>query len=105
MGFRRMAALNGIELHPMFTSAAFSRSNTWRLSTSHLGGPATNLFAFGPVVDDGYGIGYMIHNDSMSFNVTGWSNKSTPTHSRDFANALKGSLASMESLCSSTPLQ
>jgi carnitine O-acetyltransferase len=31
------------------------------LSTSNCGTRALDLFGFGPVVDDGFGLGYMIH--------------------------------------------
>jgi carnitine O-acetyltransferase len=130
LGLRRMAAMHNIPMPGLFTHPAFSRSNSWRLSTSHLGGPHTSvrvssqcagtslfqflgsfqpmssvmaqLFAFGPVVDDGYGIGYMIHNNGMSFNITGWNHKSTPTSSKDFAASMKKALLDMDALCAST---
>ena len=59
------------------------------------------LFAFGPVVDDGYGIGYMIHPESMCFNVTAWNHKKTPTAAKDLTEALNGALRDMDELCSS----
>jgi Choline/Carnitine o-acyltransferase len=123
-----MAAMHNIPMPALFTHPAFSRSNSWRLSTSHLGGPHTSvrlpssglengmcgsvtlrtvptacqLFTFGPVVDDGYGIGYMIHNDSMSFNITGWNHKATPTSAKDFAASMRKALLDMDALCAST---
>lgn len=35
------------------------------LSTSNCGSRALDLFGFGPVVDDGFGIGYMIHPEVL----------------------------------------
>ncbi|KAG0169405.1 hypothetical protein DFQ28_003955 [Apophysomyces sp. BC1034] len=52
--------------------AIFS-DNGWRLlnhtviSTSNCGNPALRLFGFGPVVSDGFGIGYIIKEDGIAF--------------------------------------
>ena len=40
------------------------------LSTSNCGNPSLRLFGFGPVVPDGYGIGYLIKNDGVQFCVS-----------------------------------
>lgn len=54
-------------------------------------------------MDDGYGIGYMIHGDNMCFNVTGWNHKSTPTPAKELTASLKKALVDMDELCASTP--
>lgn len=40
------------------------------LSTSNCGNPSLRLFGFGPVVSDGFGIGYLIKNDGVQFCVS-----------------------------------
>lgn len=42
------------------------------LSTSNCGNPALRMFGFGPVVGDGFGIGYIIKDDNMQFCVTSY---------------------------------
>lgn len=96
-GLRKMSAASGVS-HPLLTHPAFARSCNWAMSTSHLGGPATEVFAFGPVVDDGYGIGYMIHPSAMTFNVTAWNRKCTPTSAAQFTQALQASLTYLRTL-------
>eukprot|EP01062_Namystynia_karyoxenos_P067166 TRINITY_DN61047_c0_g1_i1.p1 TRINITY_DN61047_c0_g1~~TRINITY_DN61047_c0_g1_i1.p1 ORF type:complete len:863 (+),score=262.33 TRINITY_DN61047_c0_g1_i1:84-2672(+) len=51
-------------------ASAYRRSTHWNLSTSHCGSPSLNLFGFGPVVYDGFGVGYMIKNEVISFTIT-----------------------------------
>jgi carnitine O-acetyltransferase len=60
----------GWELPDLFKDPAFKKSSHWTMSTSHCGSSALTLFGFGPVVNDGFGIGYMIKNYSIHFNVT-----------------------------------
>ena len=57
------------------------------------------LFTFGPVVDDGYGIGYMIHPDAMCFNVTAWTHRASPTPACQFVDSLRQALLDMDALC------
>lgn len=54
----------------IFTDPLYPRSSHWKLSTSHCGSPSLSLFGFGPVVPQGFGVGYMIKNDSISFVIT-----------------------------------
>eukprot|EP00759_Apiculatamorpha_spiralis_P053395 PhF_6_TR6183/c0_g1_i1/m.9273/K00624/E2.3.1.7; carnitine O-acetyltransferase len=70
LGLRMICLEQGIEFPPLFTDVAFAKSSRWRLSTSHCGSPNLKLFGFGPVVPDGYGLGYMIKNDMISVTVT-----------------------------------
>jgi hypothetical protein len=66
-----------------------------------LGGTACGctiqLFTFGPVVSDGYGVGYMIKPDSMCINVTAW-NDGTKTRASDFTEAVERALHKMLAL-------
>eukprot|EP01116_Phalansterium_solitarium_P011813 TRINITY_DN27609_c0_g1_i1.p1 TRINITY_DN27609_c0_g1~~TRINITY_DN27609_c0_g1_i1.p1 ORF type:complete len:752 (-),score=261.05 TRINITY_DN27609_c0_g1_i1:208-2463(-) len=54
----------------IFQDPAYRKSSHWNLSTSHCGSATLALFGFGPVVPDGFGIGYMIKNNEIDFNVT-----------------------------------
>jgi carnitine O-acetyltransferase len=53
-------------LPSIFTDAGWSLLNTSILSTSNCGNPALRLFGFGPVAEDGFGIGYIIKDDGIS---------------------------------------
>ncbi len=55
------------------------------------------LFTFGPVVSDGYGVGYFIKPDHMCFNITAWNN-STKTPASDLTAALSDALKTMLAL-------
>lgn len=52
---------------PLFGDKAWSVLNKTILSTSNCGNPALRLFGFGPVVENGYGVGYIIKDYRLSF--------------------------------------
>ena len=56
--------------HDFFDSDIFKRSKTWNLSTSNVSAPFLDRFGFGAVTGDGYGLGYLIHDNSVPVNVT-----------------------------------
>lgn len=56
-------------LPPFFSSDAWKTFNHTALSTSNCGNPALRLFGFGPVVPNGFGIGYIIKDDAISYSV------------------------------------
>ena len=51
----------------IFRSAGYATLNRTMLSTSNCGNPALRLFGFGPVVRDGFGIGYIIKDEGITF--------------------------------------
>ncbi|KAI8072372.1 acyltransferase ChoActase/COT/CPT [Gongronella butleri] len=51
----------------IFTDNGWRTINHTVLSTSNCGNPALRLFGFGPVVSDGFGIGYIIKEDGIAF--------------------------------------
>ncbi|KAJ3340491.1 Carnitine O-acetyltransferase mitochondrial [Gonapodya sp. JEL0774] len=53
----------------IFTDPTYTKSSHWRLSTSQIPNDYFEGYGWGEVVPDGYGIAYMIKNDSMHFNV------------------------------------
>lgn len=50
----------------MFSDPGWEKINTTVLSTSNCGNPSLRHFGFGPVSADGFGIGYIIKEDSIS---------------------------------------
>lgn len=54
------------QIPALFSDAGWERSNTTILSTSNCGNPSLRHFGFGPVSADGFGIGYIIKEDSIS---------------------------------------
>jgi carnitine O-acetyltransferase len=61
----------------LYSDPVFTRSKTWRVSTSNLSHPRIINWGFGQVCPDGVGIGYSIHPHSCVFHIsalqeTGW---------------------------------
>lgn len=53
-------------LPELFADGGWDKLNNTILSTSNCGNPSLRLFGFGPVSPNGYGIGYIIKDDSIS---------------------------------------
>lgn len=51
---------------PLFADGGWDRLNTTILSTSNCGNPSLRQFGFGPTSGDGFGIGYIIKDGSVS---------------------------------------
>lgn len=88
-----IAQRSGRPLPNFFTSHAWKAMNHTVLSTSNCGNPALRLFGFGPVVPDGFGIGYIIKDDGVSFSVS-----SKRRQTRRFVRSLTASLHEMQAL-------
>eukprot|EP00659_Diplonema_papillatum_P004806 gene4806-7413_t len=89
-------------LPSIFKGSGYRKSSHWNLSTSHCGSPSLVSFGFGPVVGDGFGIGYMIKNNCIAFNITSnFHNRSTP--SDIMACLLEGALVHLKSIVLSDP--
>ncbi|KAL8789595.1 MAG: hypothetical protein Q9213_001031 [Squamulea squamosa] len=54
----------------LFSDPGYDRINTSILSTSNCGNPALRHFGFGPTSADGFGIGYIIKDDSISICIS-----------------------------------
>lgn len=59
-----------MDLPPIFKDKAWDVINTTIISTSNCGNPCLKSFGFGPVTPNGFGIGYIIRDDSISLVVT-----------------------------------
>lgn len=58
------------ELPAIFADEGWDTINHNVLSTSNCGNPSLRLFGFGPATPNGYGIGYIIKNDSITLCVS-----------------------------------
>ena len=54
------------KLPALFADSGWEKINTTIISTSNCGNPALRQFGFGPTCADGFGIGYIIKDDSVS---------------------------------------
>ncbi|OAA68534.1 carnitine acetyl transferase [Niveomyces insectorum RCEF 264] len=59
----------GEPLPAIFADPAYGYSSTWYLSTSQLSSEYFNGYGWSQVVDDGFGIAYMINENSINFNI------------------------------------
>ncbi|KAL8979169.1 MAG: hypothetical protein Q9205_005432 [Flavoplaca limonia] len=59
----------GEEVPQIFKDRAYTYSGTWYLSTSQLSSEFFNGYGWSQVVDEGWGIAYMINENSIQFNI------------------------------------
>ncbi|KAM7106208.1 carnitine O-palmitoyltransferase 2, mitochondrial [Ciconia maguari] len=71
-GLRYLALSKGIALPDFYQDQAYARLNHNIISTSTLVSPAVQLGGFGPVVSDGFGVGYQVHDDWVGCNVSSY---------------------------------
>ena len=62
-GLRNEATKAGLEMPKFVQDQTFQTMNHFRMSTSTLNSPYVESGGFGPVVEDGYALGYMVFND------------------------------------------
>lgn len=67
---KSIAERNNVPLPKFFKSDAWTKLNHTILSTSNCGNPSLRLFGFGPVVQDGFGVGYIIKDNDINFSVS-----------------------------------
>jgi hypothetical protein len=63
------------------------------LSTSNCGNPSLRLFGFGPVVQDGFGIGYIIRDNGVQYSIS-----SKHRQTKRYASTLNQTLIDMGKL-------
>lgn len=83
-----IAKRNGMRQPLFFDSEAWKMLNHTILSTSNCGNPSLRLFGFGPVVPDGFGIGYVIKDYGLSFSVS-TKHRQTQRYVRSLKNTLR----------------
>ncbi|XP_007944109.1 carnitine O-palmitoyltransferase 2, mitochondrial [Orycteropus afer afer] len=69
---RNLAAARGIPLPELYLDPAYGKINHNILSTSTLSSPTVSLGGFAPVVPDGFGIGYTVHDNWIGCNVSSY---------------------------------
>ena len=85
-----IAQKNGISTPDFFSSNAYKKLGHTVLSTSNCGNPSLRLFGFGPVVQDGFGIGYIIRDNGIQYSIS-----SKHRQTERFAHTLKQTLIDM----------
>ena len=88
-----IAEKNGLPIPEFFRSEAWRKLNHTVLSTSNCGNPSLAMFGFGPVVPDGYGIGYIIKETHLHFAICSKHRQTTR-----YALTLEGVLREMASI-------
>ena len=58
------------QMPAIFADAGWDKINHTIISTSNCGNPSLRQFGFGPTSEDGFGIGYIIKNDSIAICVS-----------------------------------
>jgi carnitine O-palmitoyltransferase 2 len=66
------------KLHPIYTDKSYQLINHNILSTSTVASKHIAAGGFGPVVNDGFGIGYLIDDDQCGLLVTSYMEKALP---------------------------
>ncbi|KAI1892086.1 hypothetical protein AGOR_G00150350 [Albula goreensis] len=69
---RYLANSKGMALPSLYQDPAYSAINHNILSTSTLTSPAVSLGGFAPVVPDGFGVGYGVHDEWIGCNVSSY---------------------------------
>jgi len=77
----------------LFKDKAYTAINHNILSTSTLSSKAIEGGGFGPVVADGYGLGYAVEDEFVGFNVTSYGRKTS-----EFVNHIAGALADIKAV-------
>jgi len=67
--------LFGYELPKLFTDSSYFTLSSSVLSTSNVSAPFFDLFGFGPVIGNGLGLAYNIHDNELIFNITSFMNQ------------------------------
>lgn len=74
-GLKRICEESGRQIPAIFEDPSYHTLNQNVLSTSTLSSPAVFAGGFGPVINDGYGIGYMIQDHRLGAVVTSYQGK------------------------------
>ncbi|PNJ53953.1 CPT2 isoform 6 [Pongo abelii] len=88
---RHLAAAKGIILPELYLDPAYGQINHNVLSTSTLSSPAVNLGGFAPVVSDGFGVGYAVHDNWIGCNVSSYPGRNV----REFLQCVEKALEDM----------
>lgn len=88
-----IAEKNDLPVPKFFESRPWRLLNHTILSTSNCGNPSLRLFGFGPVVQDGFGIGYIIRDHALQYSVS-----SKHRQTERYVNTLQNTLLDFKEL-------
>ncbi|KAM6172478.1 carnitine O-palmitoyltransferase 2, mitochondrial isoform 2-T2 [Erethizon dorsatum] len=88
---RYLATARGTALPALYLDPAYGQINHNILSTSTLSSPAVSLGGFAPVVPNGFGIGYAVHDNWIGCNVSSYPGR----NAREFLQCVEKSLEDM----------
>lgn len=83
-----IAKRSGLPVPAFFDTIGWKTLNHTILSTSNCGNPSLRLFGFGPVVSDGFGVGYIIKDHGLTYSVSS-KHRQTQRYVRSLATTLK----------------
>ncbi|KAM9478271.1 carnitine O-palmitoyltransferase 2, mitochondrial [Salvelinus alpinus] len=95
-----LANSKGQALHSLYQDPAYAAINHNILSTSTLTSPAVNLGGFAPVVPDGFGVGYGVHDEWIGCNVSSYPERNV----HEFLQCVHKSLEDIFSVLEGKPL-
>ncbi|KAL1022742.1 hypothetical protein UPYG_G00031740 [Umbra pygmaea] len=95
-----LATSKGQDLHSLYQDPAYTAINHNILSTSTLTSPAVNLGGFAPVVPDGFGVGYGVHDEWIGCNVSSYPERNV----HEFLQCVRKSLEDIFSVLEGKPL-
>uniref|UniRef100_A0A182RSJ5 Choline/carnitine acyltransferase domain-containing protein n=1 Tax=Anopheles funestus TaxID=62324 RepID=A0A182RSJ5_ANOFN len=98
-GLRHTAQKNGLPLPALYQDPAYAAINHNILSTSTLSSPALLAGGFGPVVKDGYGIGYNIQDGYLGSVVTSYKSH---RNGREFVDCLRAAYEDINKVLTAT---
>uniref|UniRef100_A0A8C0QRA5 Choline/carnitine acyltransferase domain-containing protein n=1 Tax=Chelonoidis abingdonii TaxID=106734 RepID=A0A8C0QRA5_CHEAB len=97
---KHLSVSRGDPMPELFLDSAYQKLNHIILSTSTLHSPAVHLGGFGPVVPDGFGIGYNVFDTWVGCNTTGYLSREL----QEFLRCLEYSLNDILDVLEGRPL-
>ncbi|KAF0873884.1 carnitine O-palmitoyltransferase 2, mitochondrial [Crocuta crocuta] len=99
---RYLAAAKGIVLPELYLDPAYGQINHNILSTSTLSSSAVNIGGFAPVVPDGFGVGYAVHDNWIGCNVSSYPGRNAREFLQCVEKALEDIFDAIEGKCIKT---
>ncbi|KAK1801221.1 hypothetical protein P4O66_022903 [Electrophorus voltai] len=98
---RYLANTKGMAVPSLYQDPAYAAINHNILSTSTLTSPAINLGGFAPVVSDGFGVGYGIHDNWIGCNVSSYPSRNV----HEFLQCVQKSLEDIFTVIDGKPIK
>lgn len=95
LGLKLIAKENGIEVPALYSDEGYTKSSTYRLSTSQVPSAYNAFMCYGPLTYDGYGCCYSPRNNDMWFGLSSM-RSNNETSSELFKKSLEEALRLMQ---------